>query len=407
MIRRFGFTNFTSFRESVEVNFELDGKTPENIKNGMPASTVMGIKGANGSGKTNILRALAFLSYFCTKGARDHVKGKGSEPTTLVAVDGFFNNDEPVNFYIDFDIDNIRYFYELDVKSGKIIHESLARKSQRSVNLIKRINNTITDRLKAFEDFDNFELSEDMSILEMITKFKFKHDISELRKIYSFFYNIIINVTYDGYTELSFDLGEETLIFYKNEHMFDFVKELIKASDSSIIDIEIRQYKDSKGDDIHLPVFIHRCESGTEELTYSRQSSGTQKLYQVLSAYFAVLRRGGVLALDEFDIHLHAKMLPLIIKLFLNKKINTKNAQFIFTSHNTEIIDTLGKYRTLLVNKEDSESYGYRLDEIPGSMIRNDRPIAPLYVDGKIGGIPTICDMKLESIMERIEYGEK
>ena len=40
------------------------------------------------------------------------------------------------------------------------------------------------------------------------------------------------------------------------------------------------------------------------------------------------------------------------------------------------------------MNKEDNESYCYRLDEITGSMIRNDRQITPLYLDGKIGGIP-------------------
>ncbi|NOR79400.1 MAG: hypothetical protein GQ529_00990, partial [Methyloprofundus sp.] len=77
-----------------------------------------------------------------------------------------------------------------------------------------------------------------------------------------------------------------------------------------------------------------------------------------------------------------------ILDLFLNDESNPKGAQFIFTAHNTEIIDWLGKYRTILVNKEDNESYCYRLDEITGSMIRNDRSIIPLYLDGKIGGIP-------------------
>jgi len=40
------------------------------------------------------------------------------------------------------------------------------------------------------------------------------------------------------------------------------------------------------------------------------------------------------------------------------------------------------------VNKDENKSYSYRLDEIPGDMIRNDRPIEPIYRSGKIGGVP-------------------
>ena len=86
-------------------------------------------------------------------------------------------------------------------------------------------------------------------------------------------------------------------------------------------------------------------------------------------------------------------ILPLIVDLFTNKEINKHNAQFIFTAHNTEIIDVLGKYRTILVNKEDNVSYCYRLDEIPGNMVRNGRPITPLYLHKKLGGVPS-TDLK-------------
>ncbi|HBN27142.1 MAG TPA: hypothetical protein DD405_06715 [Desulfobacteraceae bacterium] len=43
------------------------------------------------------------------------------------------------------------------------------------------------------------------------------------------------------------------------------------------------------------------------------------------------------------------------------------------------------KYKTVLINKESSESYGYRLDKIPYDIIRNGRPIVPAYNSGKSG----------------------
>ena len=94
--------------------------------------------------------------------------------------------------------------------------------------------------------------------------------------------------------------------------------------------------------------------------------------------------------MDEFDQNCHPMLLPQLIDLFQDPSINTKNAQFLFTAHNSDIIDYLGKYRTILVGKESGESFSYRLDQIPGDLIRNDRSIAALYREGKIGGIPRI-----------------
>lgn len=58
-------------------------------------------------------------------------------------------------------------------------------------------------------------------------------------------------------------------------------------------------------------------------------------------------------------------------------------------------MDYLGKYRTILVNKENLESYCYRLDEmpegfIPNSHLRGDRKISSLYLKKKLGGVPNL-----------------
>ncbi len=94
--------------------------------------------------------------------------------------------------------------------------------------------------------------------------------------------------------------------------------------------------------------------------------------------------------MDEFDINLHPHILPMLLNYFTDPKSNTINAQLIFTTHNTSILNEMGKYRTFLVNKDDNESFGYRLDEIPGDLLRNDRDISPIYNAGKIGGVPKL-----------------
>ncbi|MGL5470445.1 MAG: AAA family ATPase, partial [Shewanella sp.] len=359
-------------------------------------------------GKTNILRALSFLSYFCTVGAREPSDKIRNERRVLkVAADSFFGNDDPIRFYIEFTKNKKNYTYELDIKSGNITRELVVRKASRTQILIERKNNKIINCLKAFEEFKNFELQSNTSIIEMLNSYKFKNNVSELRLTYDFFNEMIINVNYNGYHDLAFDLSKESESFYSEIERFEFVKEVIKISDQSVKDIEIAKAKNADGDDIYFPIFYHAYNDKPKPLPFYQQSDGTKKLFSVLSAYFTVLSTGGVLILDEFDIHLHAMILPEILKLFLNRDINLFGAQFIFTSHNTEIIDTLGKYRTFLVNKEDSESFGYRLDEIQGSMIRNDRPITPLYVDGKIGGVPLIKESKIPELMSKLAHESK
>jgi len=80
----------------------------------------------------------------------------------------------------------------------------------------------------------------------------------------------------------------------------------------------------------------------------------------------------------------------MLLNLFEDKELNPNNAQLIFTTHDYDVMDRIGKYRIVLVNKSDNESFLYRLDEIPGDMIRNDRLISPIYNANKIGGKPKI-----------------
>jgi len=82
--------------------------------------------------------------------------------------------------------------------------------------------------------------------------------------------------------------------------------------------------------------------------------------------------------------------LPELLKLFTNNETNPLQAQFLFTTHDADILDIMGQYRTYIIDKENNESFCYRLDEIPGSPIRNDRSLSKIYKAGKVGGTPQL-----------------
>ena len=382
MIRKFGVKNYFCFKEGIEVNFGFDGNVPDAVSLNRDFSTVIGIKGSNGSGKTNIIKAIQFLRTFCYFASDADVNQK-------LAVNGYFDSADPIEFYIDFEINDMKYYYELDVTSNGVLREVIYRTSARRTKILERQGDELIELIDELSELKFIRLKSNASVISSLRNFQFKAEMIDLRLIGEFFFKFISNVDYFGYRNI--DLSYEVICkeYSQDPKLFSFVKEIVKTADEGVKDILIQSRKDESGNEIFFPVFIHENNGKKFGLNIQDESSGTKVLFQRMHMYYLVLSTGGLLALDEFDIHIHAMILPKIIELFLNPEININNAQFIFTAHNTEIIDTLGKYRTILVNKEDNESYCYRLDEIPGSMIRNDRPISPLYLQGKIGGVPS------------------
>lgn len=380
MISSFGFKNFFSFKEGGEVNFFLDNAAPENIREQGKISTVLGIKGANGSGKTNIIKAIEFLSSFCVRSALTEIDDK-------IMISSYFNNNSPSEFYITFDINGTEYSYELVVDKNKVHEENIYKKIDRKTTILKRKDDEIVKSSSDLKELKTIQLRSNASILSIINQYKFNAEMRELHKIREAFLRIITNVTHFGYFDHNIGLSRLSERYEADEELFIFIKKILLGIDPSIKDIKIHSIeKDNKKQ--FFPLFFHEVDGETKSLTHGEQSSGMKFLYEKLYLYWLVLSVGGLLALDEFDVHLHALILPKLLKLFTDKEINKKNAQFIFTAHNTEIIDSLGKYRSILVDKDGNESFCYRLDEIPGSIIRNDRSIIPLYLKGKIGGIP-------------------
>ena len=76
--------------------------------------------------------------------------------------------------------------------------------------------------------------------------------------------------------------------------------------------------------------------------------------------------------------------------MFINSEHNPKNAQLLISTHDDGVLNILGKYRSILVAKEENESFAYRLDELPSDVVRNDRSLVSAYNQGNLGGVPKL-----------------
>lgn len=380
MLIEYGIRNFLSFREGASVSFRLDKNTPKNIAEGRDYATVLCVKGANGSGKTHLLKGLAFIANFASKSF-------STDPEAEIAVDTHFHSDAPAEFYTEFVAsDGATYLYELSVSKKKIEREALYQKKQRKTKLFERIENRVT-AIKRLSAIEGLSYRSNASIIATLHQ----HKNAEISPVYEFFKNILFNVSQTGFAGLrAFDMDTVAKFFHEYPDTLDFALAFIKTSDIGISKITIAAEDGEDGKKKYFPVFHHMADGVEIPVFPSTESNGTKYLFRMLLAYFIAITQGGVFIADEFDIYLHPDILPKILDLFTDVEINKQGAQLLFSTHNTDIMDICGKYRTILVNKDNNASYAYRLDELPGDILRNDRPISTPYKEGRIGGTPRL-----------------
>jgi len=381
MILEFGFKNFFSFREGAQISFRLDGKVPKAISGDRDFTTVLGIKGANASGKTHVLKALTFIATFARW---SFASGESENP--VITFNNFYDSDEPSEFFIEMKIGKAKYRYELVATDLKVLRETIFTYGPKKKKYLERFGNEIVVRPETSVALESIRLRDHVSVISTIAQ----HSTDLLKDINRFFEIIHSNVSYVGLNERPANISDIAKQLKRNPALAKFVFDFIKEADAGICGIENFESVQPDGSTKYTPYFVHQVGDKRHLIHSFAESSGTKALYCLLPGFKRTLEQGGVSIVDEIDVHLHALLLPRLIDLFLNEESNPLGAQLIFSTHDSLVIDLLGRYRTYLVNKEENESFVYRLDDIPGDILRNDRPISPVYLEGRIGGVPKV-----------------
>jgi len=381
MLHYFQFKNFFSFREGATISFQLDGKVPAGIGRGeTKVSTVVALKGANASGKTHALKALQFIANFCAKSFE-------SDPKDYIGFNSFFENAEPSEFEVEFVKDGVLYTYFLECTDRSVISEVISRRiNSRKTKVIERRNNEIVKAVGEFARIKDIKLRGNASLVATAHQY----EIEEIKPIREFFTRILSNVGYDGFRERALGVSSAAKFLHTRKELLNQIVKFLKECDTGISRVEISNGKNEKGADEYFPIFWHTWNGVEKVVTHYEESSGTKFLLRILPQIFVTIENGTILILDEMDMHLHPMVLRKVVNLFLDESINRNNAQLLCSTHDSDVLDQLGKYRVHLVNKQENESFLYRLDELPGDLVRNDRSIVPVYKDGKIGGVPRI-----------------
>lgn len=140
-------------------------------------------------------------------------------------------------------------------------------------------------------------------------------------------------------------------------------------------------------------VYLDNTET-PKKINLKNESDGTQKLFEFAGLILSVLQNGDVLVIDELNKSLHPDLVRFLVKLF-NSPLNQKNAQLIFTTHETSVLrkDLLRRDQIWFCEKDNDRSTRlYPLTNFRPHI--NCEDIEEYYLHGRYGAKPILTEFQ-------------
>ncbi|MCU0664788.1 MAG: ATP-binding protein [Myxococcota bacterium] len=414
MIIDFTVTNFRSIRDETTLSLAVESPgshLQENIAypvgEKIGVVRTLGIYGANASGKSNLLLALRALSHLVSTSGdlKDGEAIESYQPFRLSRE----TREAPVRFEVEFVADDgIRYAYRVAFTSNRITEEQLvAYPSRQAALLFSRTENDTWETIK------------------------FGATLKGGKRRHPFFANNAYlskagnSADAPAAIRNSFDYLRQQFVYiverarfrlenwHENPRYMKLLSTLLSATDTGIEAIGARE---TEAREISFPegmpewmrkdyesllrypkqwqvLFSHRADDGQlEEFELKDESAGTQRLHALAPAVFAALNLGGVVLLDELESGMHPFMAELIVKLFNDSRVNTKNAQLIFTTHNVHVMSSehLRRDQIWFAEKQNGASRFYALSDFDKNIVKPTSPFHKWYLEGRFDAVPKI-----------------
>ncbi len=422
MLVSFEVTNYGPFSGTVGICTQADSTKKEFLQentfldNDKRYNYVSYIYGYNGSGKSNLFKALLSMKQILTLSPiiatnNQQILENSHINYEVTGQRNFFKfkdeyKDLPTRYSIEIKLEGILYTYGFEVLNKKIVKEFLYRKNKRKEILLDRTSERYEDisvrsDLKSFENFRS-TVKENVLCLSMAMflnnelAVKIYQAIDELMVI-----NMASLNSAQGFIE---DLTEEDLDLYTS---------YIKLADNTIKKINVSLEKEEVNKKIQLSndfesrefviknlkvdvesvhnVYHERKIIREETLPFLQfESNGTIKLFGILPALFRTLKNGGTILVDEIENGLHPNLTKILISLFNDPETNPHKAQLICSSHDTLLLkEKIRRDQVWFLHKNKyGESSIKRLSTFPGTRTSDD--IAKKYLTGAFGEIPKV-----------------
>lgn len=395
----FAATSLKSSKENEQV--DTNNIVPED---GMKLLKTIGIYGANASGKSNMIKA---LEYFCQSVSDlPSPESRLSRLTQPFLYQNDIENTESF-FQIVLIVDGKKYRYGFTVKINPeaINNPEVSREVIVSEWLFGPKN---TNQGKYFlrtnlqVDKTSLPGNESIASLEYDHTLFLTHAASYNKDICAEIRNAI-----KGFITSKFSIRSDFYRFHSIRQIEDinlkprFI-DFLKSFGLNYTDIYFKKDDESnKKNNYPLDkLFLTKisCHDNSVNVTLNmedNESEGTKKLFDLagLLLHAFNIETSGLIILDEIDSNFHPSLLIKLIKMFNDPEINKSNTQLLFTSHDTNLLDSsiMRRDQFYIAEKENNDGTRlFSLAELKG--IRNDADFAKQYLAGFYGGKPLLSE---------------
>lgn len=377
MIQELKIRNFLSFKDEVTFSFEASNdKFAEEsqvvtINENTRLLRFAIVYGYNASGKSNLLTALDFLSYFWSVKPKDLDSKTRAVPFKLDAVSA----DKPSGFELVFYVQNTKYWYQLELDQHQVYLEKLsyykttqpillfertlkdgrseiqfntraekispAAADLISLNCLKNTSffvarNQVNVNLPIIDAAKEWMRNQVMTIITPKTNLtsyaqrKASENEALVSYIVKFLHEADFNVTDISTNVINKQLTDEAVKFL-TEGNDDLDEDSIKETERIKRERTIKQIQ---------TLFEHTVENdnGTERyhMDKSDESIGTMRTFGIEAALYEALKSESVLPVDEWETSLHPKLQEKMLFEYLR---TNSRSQLIVTTHNDGLLD--------------------------------------------------------------------
>jgi hypothetical protein len=373
---------------------------------GLHILPVLAVYGANASGKSNVLAALHFMRDAVVLSHRfwSPTSGVPRQPFAWGAV-----RETPSLFQATLLIDNVRHEYGFVLDDQQVLEEWLhawpnGRKQiwfEREDGVFKfgehlhGENRTVQDVTRPNGLFLSAAAQNNHKQLDPVFRW-FNNLRSEGVRSYdpSLFSEGPANWLSEGPQASLFDEPHGT-------RMTRF-REMLQTADIGIVDIRMSSpertssQRQFRGPKIQLR---HQNSAPDAWLPLREESHGTRQIFELGPLVIHALEQGGLLLVDELESALHPLLAAKFVRAFNDPIENPKNAQLIFTTHDTNLLGTLTgepplrRDQVWLTEKDDEG--GTRLFPMTDYKPRKSENLERGYLQGRYGAIPFLGALTL------------
>ncbi len=365
------------------------------------------VYGANAAGKSNLLLAFQFMqSLVANSGNMQEGNPLPYAPFKLSAK----SKKEPSSFEVTFVAEGVRYEYGFSADAQRIRSEWLNAYPQgRPQHWFERSYNAKTQK---FDWSISTKLKGKPSVWRDATRANalflstaIQLNSQQLRPVFEWFQKRAVVV---GVGPSAFNQGL-TLKLLDQAKGKEKLLEFVHAADFGIADLSLQKMpvrvqggfvpptSDSTPPTVIRVTAFHNSIDSSDKVEFDlgEESNGTQILFKSAGAWLNVLEKGEVLFVDEIDTSLHPHMTRFLISLFHNRKTNKNNAQLIFTTHDTSLLDSdLFRRDQIWFIEKDAKSSPH-LYPLTDFSPRKDEALERGYLRGRYGAIPFIGDLQI------------